>query len=286
MVAKRVSSKDMKPTSLPAGLGSWPLYLLPLILIPVFVIGFVTGNTTVAFTALASHIVGWIAAASIKKGIKAEAEFNKKKIAYAPKAPRKLFGSLLLSGSFFAVSWLCAGNSLMLSILAGAVALAALLYGYGFDPRNDKIIPKEVAAKAGLRTERVIDALREADQKITAIETNARMINNRELKDRLARIAFNARAVIARIEEDPRDLDRSRKFLVTYLEGTERVVTMYAKQQDDHAGSTLHKNFRNVLTTIEETFELQEQRLLDNNAQELDVEIDVLRIQLEKEGVV
>jgi hypothetical protein len=61
---------------------------------------------------------------------------------------------------------------------------------------------------------------------------------------------------------------------------------MYASQQDDHRGSTLHENFRNVLTTIEDTFELQERRLLDNNAQELDVEIDILRIQMEKEGVV
>ena len=192
----------------------------------------------------------------------------------------------MLGGSFFAVSWLCAGNDIILSGLAGAIAFGALVFGYGFDPRNDKIIPAEVAAKSGIRTERVIDALREADQKVSAIEADARKIKNRELKDRLARIAFNARAVIARIEEDPRDLERSRKFLVTYLEGTQRVVSMYASQQDDHTGSTLHENFRNVLTTIEDTFEQQERRLLDNNAQELDVEIDILRIQMEKEGVV
>ena len=285
MVAKRVSSKDFKKASLPEGLSSWPLYVLPLILIPTFVIGFVTGKTIVAFTALTAHILGWIAAAMIRRGVQAEQEFNKKKIAYAPKVPRKLLGFLIIGGSFFAVSWLAAGNNILLSALAGAIAFAVLIYGYGFDPKNDKIIPEDVAAKAGLRTERIVEALREAEDKIATIETDARKIKNRELKDRLSRICFNARAVVARIEEDPRDLERSRKFLVTYLEGTQRVVSMYAKQQDDHTGSTLHENFRNVLTTIEDTFEQQERRLLDNNAQELDVEIDILRVQMEKEGV-
>jgi 5-bromo-4-chloroindolyl phosphate hydrolysis protein len=286
MVARRVSSKDMKRPNLPAGLGTWPLYILPLILIPTFVFGFVSGNKLTAFTALAAHIVGWIAAGTIRKGIKAQAEFDAKKIAYAPSLPRKLLGSILIAVSFFAVSWLCSDNGIVLSLLAGGIALAVLVFAYGMDPTNDKVIDAEIARKSGIKTERVIEALREADTKISSIEASARKIKNRDLKDRLARIAFNARAVIARIEEDPRDMERSRKFLITYLEGTERVVKMYAEQQDDLPGSTLHENFGTVLTTIEDTFEEQEKRLLNNNAQELDVEIEILRTQMEREGVV
>jgi len=47
----------------------------------------------------------------------------------------------------------------------------------------------------------------------------------------------------------------------------------------------LEDNFRNVLETIETVIGEQKGKLLENNLTELDVQIEVLQLQLEKEGV-
>ena len=48
----------------------------------------------------------------------------------------------------------------------------------------------------------------------------------------------------------------------------------------------LEDNFRRVLTTIETVIADQQQKLKENNVSELDVQIEVLQMQLENEGVV
>jgi len=74
------------------------------------------------------------------------------------------------------------------------------------------------------------------------------------------------------VEDDPRDLRRARKFLRTYLDGAQRVTEGYANTHKYGDNGELENNFRNVLDTIETVIEL-------------DVQIEVLQMQLEKEGV-
>ena len=45
-------------------------------------------------------------------------------------------------------------------------------------------------------------------------------------------------------------------------------------------------NFRKVLATIEDVFVEQHEKLLENDVLDLDVQIEVVRLQLEREGVV
>ena len=47
----------------------------------------------------------------------------------------------------------------------------------------------------------------------------------------------------------------------------------------------LEEKFRSVLTTIETVIVEQKEKLRENNLTELDVQIEVLQLQLEKEGV-
>ena len=46
------------------------------------------------------------------------------------------------------------------------------------------------------------------------------------------------------------------------------------------------ENFRNVLVTIEDTFEEQQRKLLEKDMMDLDVKIEVLTTQLKNEGVI
>jgi hypothetical protein len=153
------------------------------------------------------------------------------------------------------------------------------------DPSKDKGLAPELARKAGVRTEQVIEAVTEAEGKLREIERLAGGLHNRELTDRLGRIVAQARAVLAQIEKDPSDLRRARRFLVTYLDGTRDVVRKYTQQQQDLADTELAANFRHVLETIERVFAEQEEVLKRNETMDLEVQIEVLRTQLEREGV-
>ena len=153
------------------------------------------------------------------------------------------------------------------------------------DPSKDKGLAPELARKAGFSTEQVIEALTEAEAKLREIEQLAGSLNNRELTARLLRIVAQGRAVLAQIEKDPSDLRRARRFLVTYLDGTRDVVRKYQAQQSDLADTELAENFRHVLDTIERVFAEQEDVLKRNETMDLEVQIEVLRTQLEREGV-
>ena len=174
---------------------------------------------------------------------------------------------------------------LPLSLLFGALAGAACALAYGMDPAKDKGLAPELARKAGFSTEQVIEALTEAEGKLRQIEQLAGSLHNRELTARLNRIVAQGRAVLAQIEKDPSDLRRARRFLVTYLDGTRDVVRKYQAQQGDLADTALAENFRHVLDTIERVFAEQEDVLKRNETMDLEVQIEVLRTQLEREGV-
>ncbi len=87
------------------------------------------------------------------------------------------------------------------------------------------------------------------------------------------------------LEEDPRDLRRARKFLNVYLDGVQRVVEGYARTHQRAASPDLDANFRRVLTSIEEVFQEQRQKLLESDIMDLDVQIEVLTSQLKREGL-
>ena len=87
------------------------------------------------------------------------------------------------------------------------------------------------------------------------------------------------------VEENPRDLRRARKFLNVYLTGAQRVSEGYARTHRRAGSEELESDFRDVLSTIENVFEEQRRKLLAKDALDVDVQIEVLARQLEREGV-
>ena len=170
--------------------------------------------------------------------------------------------------------------------MAVAFGLAALLgcyLSYGFDP----LAAKRFTDRDGVDvTDRVLEALTQAEQSIAVIEQSTRNIRNAELNSRLRRIVALARRVLTMLEEDPRDLRRARKFLNVYLDGAKQVTQGYAKTHARAASPELEDNFRRVLATIEEVFQEQQQKLLETDVTDLDVQIEVLTTQLKREGVI
>ena len=260
------------------------LYVLALPLLPASFLALMDGNPLQAIARGAGFGLAMTAATLIRKGIRLDNEARKRRLRRrASTIQYRMIGAALVSVGMFLVSWLGVSNQygLLESILwALAVLLGCYLY-YDFDPaRKDP----EIAA-IGITSEELIELLDEAEGRLQSIESSSRRISNIEFKDRLRRIVKEARVILDTIESDPVDARRARKFLKVYLDGAQQVAEGYAKthlQGEQHA---LEDNFRRVLTTIETVIAEQQVKLRENNLSDLDVTIEVLQMQIEKEGV-
>ena len=263
------------------------LYFLALPLIPAAVVALGSGEIKAALANSMALGLTFVGATFIRKGIRLQVEASKR--AWKRRAsptPYRLIGSVMVSVAMFLVAWQGitshGGHGLIGSVLFAAATLLGCYLYYDFDEsaRQDGV------PLVGITTEELIDLLDEAEDRIEAIERAGKSIKNVEFRDRLRRITAEARKITAAIEEDPTDARRARKFLKVYLDGAQQVTEGYARMHTTDNNEQLEDNFRRVLTTIETVIAEQQQKLKENNVSELDVQIEVLQMQLEKEGVV
>ncbi|MCB1754714.1 MAG: 5-bromo-4-chloroindolyl phosphate hydrolysis family protein [Gammaproteobacteria bacterium] len=278
MVAESYAPNKRKPP-----LKGVLLYLLPLPLLPAALLALSSGNITRVIGSGVGFALAILGASLVRRGIVIEAESARRKIRRrASRVPYKLIGGLCVAVATGVVTWLTLGKGIPQSVLYSLACFAGSYLYYGFDPaRKDP----EISA-IGITSEEVLDLLEEAEKKILGIEASRKKISNRELNDRLRSIIKGARKILTIIEEDPRDARRARKFLRVYLDGAQQVTEGYARTHTMGDSPELEENFRRVLGTIETVIEEQQQKLLENNLSELDVNIEVLQMQLEKEGVI
>ena len=250
----------------------WPLFL-----------ALVRGSGDEAIGLVAAIFLLYFGAKSIERGSREEALNEGRALTQSP-TPWKLIGALAAGAAAAAIS-LGSGDDIGMTLLYGALVAGACVFTYGLDPRADRAAIEAAAKKAGVKSKDVIDALEEAHRKVRGIEDAAQGLHSREIKTRLDRICQQARTILAQLEQDPKNLSRARRFLVTYLDGTRDVVAKYAAQQRDLSETALAENFRRVLTTIEQVFTEQEEVLKQNDKLDLEVQIEVLETQLRREGV-
>ena len=272
---------DTKPKVLWRG---FMLYLLALPLLPAAFFSLMDGNLLEALSRSAGLILTLTAATLIRKGIRLDNEARKRRLRRrASTVQYRMIGACLAAVGVFIVAWLGLADrySMLESVLYGlAVLLGCYLY-YDFDPaRRDPDI-----AAVGITTEELVDLLDEAEGRLQSIEQSSRRIHNIEFKDRLRRIVKEARDILDTVENDPVDARRARKFLKVYLDGAQQVTEGYARTHTKGESHELEDNFRRVLTTIETVVAEQQLKLKENNLSDLDVNIEVLQMQLEKEGV-
>lgn len=269
------------PVRMPTARG-FLLYLLPMPMLFLALWRMLGGNSTSALGFALCFALCMLAATMVRKGLAIEQEAKRRKIVRrSSTVPYKAIGAGVVGIAIFIGALLGAKITLFSSLLLGVAAGVGAVLTYGTDPfRSAPDMPA-----VGVTSEEVIEILDEADQKILAIEAARDRIHNVEMKDRLKNIVKGVREITDIVEDDPRDLRRARKFLRTYLDGAQRVTEGYADTHKYGDNGELEDNFRNVLQTIETVIEEQKGKLLENNLTELDVQIEVLQMQLEKEGV-
>jgi hypothetical protein len=195
--------------------------------------------------------------------------------------PHKYAAVVAVSAGTIVAAYGAVGQNGLVSTAFGLLALAGFHMAYRLPhPRAAFGVPLEALSDKTLQK-----ALAQAELRILAIEKSALRIGNRELEQRLQRIAKQGRAILDQMVARPEERFRARKFLNVYLEGAERVASRYAKTHRLARGQELEQNFRNVLVEIENVFGQQLSRLAEHDVFDLDVQIEVLRKQLEREGI-
>ncbi len=260
------------------------LYFVALPLLPGAIRALAAGSPGKAVGYALGFAAAMLAATMIRRGLMIEREAKRRKIVRrASTVPYKTTGAVIIGIGMFVVA-MASGYSVFVQILFGlAASFGAWLY-YGADPSRKA----GDIATVGITSEELIALLDEAEGRIEKIEHARGAIRNKEFREKLQKITTGARDILGTIEEDPADARKARKFLKVYLDGAQQVTEGYVRMHKDSDGGQnmeLEDNFRRVLGTIDTVITEQKQKLAENNEMDLDVQMEVLQLQLEKEGV-
>jgi hypothetical protein len=238
-----------------------------------------TGDGSALVQSLGATALGLLSAWLTREGIKAQDAFDARRIARRPAIPRKMFGSVLIGLAVAVVAHL-SNPSLAVAAGLGLAAAALHLGAFGLDPLKDK-------GAEGLdtfQTDRVARAVDEAEKFLAGMKDAILRANDRALEARVDRFATTARAMFRSIEGDPGDLTAARKYLSVYLMGardaTVRFADVYANSRDAKARG----DYEALLTDLETNFASRTKALLSNDQNAMNIEIEVLRERLKREG--
>lgn len=216
----------------------------------------------------------------LREGLLAEAEYNERKVARRPVLPRKILAAVL-AGLGAGLAAYTNEPSLTAAVLYGITAMALHLAAFGVDPLKNKGM-KGIDTFQQDRVARVVD---EAEKLLSGMSQAILRAGDRRAEARLADFQETARQLIRTVEEDPRDLTAARKYLVVYLRGahdaTVKFADLYARNRDDQA----RDDYLALLDDLDENFAARTAKSLLDDRSDLNVEIDVLRARLSREGV-
>lgn len=252
------------------------LFVLPL---PLLFLGLGKPPLAMAvdFTAAAILV---LAAWLLQEGLRAENAYNDRKIARRPAFPRKIFASLL-TGIGIALAAMEGLSGVPGAALYGIVGGLLHSFSFGIDPMHDK----GMEGIDTFQTERVATALDKAERYLAEMKDAALRAGDRSVLDRVDRFHKTARVMFRTVEDDPRDLSAARKFLGIYLlaarDATVKFADLFAQTRDAQALA----DYDALLTDLEASFEAKREKLLVADRSDLDVEIEVLRDRLKRDGL-
>jgi len=257
---------------------AWLLYIYSIPFLFAALWQLITGHLWSFLMAFGTFLGVLLSATWMSKGRKNKHHFQQRKYTLQQPFPLMFLASLSLGASAFAGAFLVAGLGLLSAIGHGVAATVGSWLWYGLDAVGGSAFD-EVKDKDSQTI------LAVSEQSIVNIEQAEKSIDNRALKGYLHDIVRLARNVIETLVEEPEKIPQARLFLHSYLDATESVIARYAKTHKQVENDKLDENFKAVLQNIVNVFSEQQQKLLENDVFDLDVDIEVLNTLLEKQGI-
>lgn len=220
-----------------------------------------------------------LAAWLTREGILAQESYEARNVAKRPAIPRKIFASVLTGGALF-LGGMASDNALH-PFIFGTLGFVLHLFSFGPDPLKDK----GMEGIDSYQSNRVARAVDEAERHLAAMKDAILRAGDRSLEARVDAFQATAREMFRTVENDPRDLVAARRYLGVYLLGakdaTVKFVDLWAQSRDE----TIRADYETLLADLEENFSERTRTLLADNRDALDIEIEVLRERLEREGI-
>ena len=214
-----------------------------------------------------------------REGLKAEEAYEARKVARRPAIPRRLFGSVLTGLGLGCVG--IAGWSPVEAIIFAVLGAGLHSLSFGIDPLKHK-------GMEGIDTfqqDRVAKAVDEAERHLKSMHDALERSGDREAQGRFDQFAKTARAMFRTVEDDPRDLTAARKYLSVYLHGARDATVKFADIWTRSRNADARTSYLALLNDLESNFAARNTALLLDNKVDLDIEIDVLRDRLAREGI-
>lgn len=216
----------------------------------------------------------------LREGMRAQAAYNERKVARRPALPRKIIAAIL-AGIGIGLAAYRVEPGLVAPLLFGIATGGLHLAAFGIDPLADKGM-EGIDTFQQDRVARVVD---EAESHLTAMTDAMKRAEDRQMELKLEQFQTTARDLIRTVEEDPRDLTAARKYLGVYLLGardaTIKFADIYSRTRDAQAKT----DYAQLLDDLSQNFAARTQKLLVDDRSDLNIEIDVLRDRLQREGV-
>ncbi|KPA20896.1 5-bromo-4-chloroindolyl phosphate hydrolysis protein [Shimia sp. SK013] len=220
-----------------------------------------------------------LAAWLTRSGQEAHDAYDARKVARRPALPRKILGAVLTGGGLALAGF--AGHGLVEAAIFAVVGFCLHLFAFGPDPLRDK-------GMEGVnlhQTDRVARAVEDAEEHLRAMEDAIKRSGDRALEGRVAQFQQAARALFRTVENDPRDLSSARRYLGVYLLGAKDATVKFADLYSRTRNPEARIEYEALLDDLEENFAARNQKLLLDDKGDLNIEIDVLRERLAREGV-
>lgn len=238
-----------------------------------------TSEPIVMATYLAALVVLLMAAWLTRSGQEAHDAYDARKVARRPAMPRKIFGSFLTAVGLALAGF--AGHGMIEAVIFAIVGFGLHLFAFGPDPMRDK-------GMEGVnlhQTDRVARAVDEAEDHLRAMSDAIKRAGDRALEGRVERFQQAARSLFRTVENDPRDLSSARRYLGVYLLGAKDATVKFADLYSRTRNPEARAEYEALLDDLEENFAARNQKLLLDDKGDMNIEIDVLRERLAREGV-
>ncbi len=219
-----------------------------------------------------------LAAWLTREGVLAQSAYDARKVARRPAIPRKMFASVL-TGAGLAIAALPSG--LFSALLLGGLGAVLHFGAFGPDPLRDK----GMDGVDTFATDRAARAVSEAETYLSDMSEAIKRSGDRALIRRIDAFNANIRQFFRVIEDDPRRMTAARRYLGVYLIGARDATIKFADLQARQRDASAKVEYEALLDDLESRFALRREALLANDRTALDIEIEVLRERLEREGL-
>lgn len=222
----------------------------------------------------------WSGGALAWRGAVAEARYLLGEQPALPRVPFKLLSAATTAGGATLAAF-AGEHTVAAALVFGGLGAAGHFAFFGRDLRAPRI---RLTTVDGVNARALGRQLEQAHARLRRIESAAHSLASTEFRERLAGVVRTGQDVLGRIEQDPRDALRARRFLNLYLESAEGIVLEYARTSGARGEPRVDDGFRRLLGEMERTFTEQHRRLTERALLSLDVDMEVLDARMKQHG--